>query len=164
MEITHNNMIPGVVNKGVEYFGIKENVVKAFHNGGLYNFHDMPKFTFDVIRRLMDKADATMEEMQAFAFERWGGLDPNPDIDENGIPSDPEYVPSGSKAYFDCGKQISDAQMRVLKLIRLENKAIADKLFTSPYTVCRHVQDMLSNSGFNNRTSLALWAKDKGII
>jgi DNA-binding CsgD family transcriptional regulator len=153
-----------MLTKEVEFYAISETEVEAVHNKQFWKFTELPQFAYDVVKAKMKKADATIEEMQQFVLEIWGGLDRNPDIDEFGNAGEPEYVPGVTAACFDNGNLVSRAQLRVLQVIHLENKAIAEKLCMSPFTVARHVQDLFSQSGINNRTTLALWAKNKGII
>lgn len=163
-------MIPGLFSKGVEFIATDFNKVQAMHDRKVLSFEELPEFAYSTIRLLMGDEKATVEQMEVYAFQRWGGIDSTPDIDENGNPSDPEYLSDVTAACFDNGKKISDAEMRVLKIISLEDKTIADKLFLSPNTVARHIQSMFINSGIslmtgqNKRSVLALWATKKGII
>lgn len=170
MTIRHNNMIPGLFSKGVEFLAADLNKVYAMHDKRVLGFHELPDFAYDTIKFLMKNKNASMEEMEAYAFQRWGGMDNVPDIDENGQPSEPEYLPGFTPAYYDNGKKISDGEMRVLKLVDLSDKAIADRLFISTNTVARHFQSLFINSGisitteYNKRAALGSWAKNKGII
>lgn len=170
MTITHNNMFPGLFSKGVEFIAIDVNKVQALHDRKVLDFNELPLFAYETIKNLMHNNDASMEQMEAFVFGRWGGMDDVLDIDENGVPSDPEYLCEFTAAHFDNGTKISDAEMRVLNLIYLEDKVIAERLFISPNTVARHFQSMFINSGIsfmvgqNKRNVLALWASKKGII
>lgn len=164
MEITHKNMIAGVCDKGVEFYAVGEKKVHAFHNGKLWkNFKRMPAAVHGLVRKALGLSDVPLSELEALAFQRWGGLDANPDFDENGNPSDAEYF-ENHNACFDNGSCISPAQLRVLQLIELSVDEIGTKLFISPYTVTRHIQDMLSNSGLPTTKTLAVWATKKGII
>lgn len=170
MTITHNNMVPGLFSKGIEFLAVDYNKVQAMHDRRVLGFNELPPFVYGTIKKLLGKSDATMEEMEVYAFQRWGGMDNVPDIDENGNPSEPEYLSEVTSACFDNGNRISDAEMRVLKLISFEDKTIADRLFLSRNTVARHIQSMFINSGIslmtgqNKRSVLALWATKKGII
>lgn len=170
MTITHNNMFPGLFSKGVEFVAVDLNKVEAMHDRKVLKFNELPEFAYSTIKCLMGVSEASMDEMEVFAFNRWGGMDSVPDIDENGLPSAQEYLPDFTSAYFDNGNKISEAEMRVLKLIYLEDKAIAERLFLSPNTVARHCQSLFINSGItflngqNKRSVLALWATKKGII
>lgn len=163
-------MFPGLFDKGVEFIAVDLNKVEAMHDRRVLKFNELPAFAYETIKDLMGVREASLEEMEIFAFNRWGGIDSVPDIDEKGNPSAPEYLPEFSSAYFDNGNKISEAEMRVLKLIFLEDKAIAERLFLSPNTVARHCQSLFINSGItflngqNKRSVLALWATKKGII
>lgn len=169
MTITHNNMIPGLFSKGVEFLAVDFNKVQAMHDRKVLGFHELPAFAYNTIKSLMGKSNATIEEMEVYAFQRWGGMDNTLDIDENGNAGDPEYLEGFAPAYYDSGKMISDGEMRVLKLVDLCDKAIAERLFISPNTVARHFQSLFINSGisetteYNKRNALASWARNKGI-
>lgn len=164
MQFTHKNMITALYSKGVEFVAVDNNKVEGLHDRKVLPFAKLPSFAYDTIKKLMKKTDADMVEMEQFAFNRWGGLDHTPDIDENGNPSEAEYLEHISPAFYDCGKKISDAEMRVLQLITCDDKTIAVKLFISPYTVARHFSSLYFNSGMNRRAELTEWAKNKGII
>jgi len=170
MTITHKNIIQGLYTKGVEFLAVDKNKVEALHDRRVLKFSELPMFAYKTIKDLMGNANPSMDEMEEFVFNRWGGMDDVLDIDENGNPSDPEYLSDFAPAYFDNGKRISDAEMRVLSIIHLEDKVIAERLFLSPNTVHRHFQSMFINSGIsfmigqNKRNVLALWASKKGII
>ncbi|MDP3561694.1 MAG: hypothetical protein Q8R83_05920 [Legionellaceae bacterium] len=143
---------------------MSETEVEAVHNKQFLKFNELPHFAYEVIKIQLNNANATMCEMRAYALRVWGGLDREPDIDENGNPGKPEYVPGLSNPIFDSGKEISPGRLRVLQLIHLSNDEIANILFLSPHTVARHCQDLFDDSGINSRTELGFWAKNKGII
>jgi len=149
---------------GIEFVGVSKNVVKAFHNERILAFNELPDFAYRTIKELMKRTDATLKEMEEFAFERWGGLDNVPDICENGVPSEPEYVPGINCAYYDDGTKISETLLRVLQNIKLKDKAIAEKIHLSPFTVYKHIQALLKNTGCSERYELIQWATKKGII
>jgi len=164
MNFTHTNMIAGLYSKGIEFIAVEENKVEALHDRKVLQFNQLPDFAYNTIKSLMGIGKPDIIEMEKFVFQRWGGLDIEPDIDENGVPSEPEYLHDYTPAFYDNGREISPAEMRVLQLIACDDKTIAVKLFISPYTVARHFSSLYFNSGMNRRTELALWAKNKGII
>lgn len=170
MTISYQNTVPGLFSKCVEFLAVDLNKVDAMHDRRVLRFHELPEFAYATIRILMDRPDASMEEMEVYTFKRWGGMDDMPDIDENGNPSGPEYLPGVSPAYYDNGKKVSEGEIRVLKKAELSDKAISDQLFISPNTVARHFQALFINSGISaiadcsKRTALASWAKRKGIM
>jgi len=164
MKFNHSNMIPGLYTKDVEFIGVSEGVVEAFHDRQILSFDSLPDFVYNTIRVVMGNLSATLDEMQLFVFENWGGLDGNPDIYADGTPGSFEYLPDYAPAYYDNGKKISDAQLRVLKLIHLDDKTIAEQLYLSPYTVARHCTDIYTELGVKTRTQAALWATKKGIL
>jgi hypothetical protein len=164
MQINHNNVIPGLMTRGTEFLAVDENVLRVFHNCREINFEQLPEYVFKTISREMGNREATIEEMKAFAFGRWGGMDGRVDITEDGIPSEPEYIPDYTSAYFDNGSPIGDGPFRVLQFINLKDNEIAEKLFLSRHTVAGHCAYLYFNTGCPGRTELALWAKDKGFL
>jgi hypothetical protein len=171
--INHANAMHGLFKPGTEFVAVDKNTLRTFHAnreiGGEIRFEELPEREFNTIRKKMGDPNATIEEMKAFCIGHWGGIDGEADIDENGIPGKAEYVEGISNAYYDNGERISDAQLRVLKLIHLDDKAIAEKLFLSRFTVARHCADIYANLGVdenqgnNKRAIAAQWVKDKGI-
>lgn len=117
--------------------------------------------------------DAQMEKCIKCMF---ANLDGTPDIDEKGDIHNIEFVdcPERGKCAFEgigCnsfqlanGHFISRAQLRVLRLCHLKNSDIAEALFLSVDTVKGHIQTILSLTEFPNKTILALWAQEKGLI
>jgi hypothetical protein len=155
-------MIPALQNKSVEFYAVAENRVHAFHDGRIWRqFKKLPRRIHGVIRQVMNVTDASIREMEKFVFEKWGGLDNRPDIDENGNVCLVEYSSHDPK--FDNGLRITPAQLRVLELIDLPAFNISNILCLSEYTVNRHVADMASNSGLTTK-ELVKWATEKGII
>ncbi len=61
---------------------------------------------------------------------------------------------------------LTDRQLEVLRLVTEghTNAAIAEALTISPGTVARHVSDILGRTGLNNRTQLARYAMERGIV
>lgn len=150
-------------NKGVEFIATDINKVVAFHNGMQLGFYQLPSFAYTAIKRALGNQDATIEQMEVFAYQNFGGFDDVIDICEGGNLSEPEFVSGYSEEYKSQGFNISKAQIRVLKNIPIENKLIADKLCISKNTVERHCQDIYTQFG-PNRTQSALTATLKGII
>jgi DNA-binding CsgD family transcriptional regulator len=164
MQITHNNRIPGLLTKGIEFIAVADGVVEALHDRQVLSFDQLPAFAYATIKQVMGKMDASLDEMQLFVFKVWGGMDDTEDIDAAGSPGKFEYLTDYAPAYFPSGKKISDAQLRVLKMIGQDDKSIAEKLYLSPYTVARHCRDIYNEIGVKTRTQAALWATKKGII
>lgn len=170
MMISHSNTIPGLFSKGFEFLAVDFNKVEAMHDRRVLGFSELPESIYAIIRSVMGNPYATIDEMEVYVFQRWGGMDDVPDINEDGVSSVPEYLPGISPAYYDNGRKVSESEIRVLKRAELSDKAIADQLFISPNTVARHFQSLFINSGIsaladcNKRTALASWAKRKGIM
>jgi hypothetical protein len=163
-KIYHNNIIPGLMTMGTEFLAVEQNVLRVFHNHKEIAFEELPEYVFKTIRKTMKQLNATMGEMKDFAFGRWGGMDGKVDITEDGIPSEPEYMPNFTSAYFDNGAPIGDGPMRVLEYIYLKDKEIADRLCISPKTVAGHCAYLFFNTGFNGRAEVTVWAKEKGFL
>lgn len=165
MEIAHKNMLPGILNKEVEFFAVGPKKVMAFHDGELVkNFHELPEFIFSIIRSLMSNPNADLVQMEEYVFERFGGLDHEPDIDTEGNASCAEYMETHDHVELSNGQAITHSELRVLKLALLPDKIIADQLFIATTTVLSHWQNMRNKTGLGGKVELAVLATKKGII
>lgn len=164
MEITHNNMLPGMLNDEVEFFAVAHDMVRAIHRMGIRKFDNLSPFIYQVLRKAMQNPDATIQEMECFAYENCGGLDTTPDIDMHGDMNFGEYIPEANTLPLSNGRSLTYAQMRVLKLSAYPDKIIADKLCLSKTTVESHWQDIRDKTGLNNKTELAIFATKMGVI
>ncbi len=164
MEISHKNMLPGILNKEVEFFAVGDHKVEAIHDHGFFKFNELPEFVYNIIRKLMGVVDASMEEMESFVFDHFGGLDHEADIDEKGKVSCTEYMESHDRVELSNGQAITHSELRVLKLALLPDKIIADQLFISTTTVLTHWQNMRHKTGLGGKVELAVLATKKGII
>lgn len=168
MTNTHISMIRSLFSKGIEFIATTHNKVEALHDRRVLKFDELPKTAFETIKKEMNNPEATMCQMEVYAFHRWGGLDCQPDIAECGTAGDAEYMEDVAPAYYDNGKQISPAEMRVLRLMCYNDETIAEKLFISKYTVAGQVAAIYSNMNFeegqNKRAATYEWTVKKGII
>lgn len=182
----HNRLPAGLMDKSVEFY-VHRNQVYCLHDGSKYAFEDFPKWILDVIEDDMlkypeaIKSLASWENLQEddyirqYIYCRFGGIDSEPDIDENKEIHHSEY--------FDCGLRgvckyegklcpslkvangyISPRELDHLKLIQLPDKQIADKLHISIDTVFSHKQNIYAKTGMKNKVELAVLASKKGII
>lgn len=155
---------PGLFTSGTEFVATPDGN-RVFHDKIETTFDSLPEYVYKTIRRKMGDLNAGIDEMLQFAFKYWGGNDDKVDIDENGNPSGPEYLEGHSPAYFPNGECVSAAHLRVIKELDLDDSIkIGEKVFISEKTVANHLQAMYRLTGFKNRTQLALWAKNQGII
>lgn len=164
MEILHNNMLPGILTKEVEFFKISDTEAMAIHAGAIKTFRSLDQWIYDVIKKSMCNLNATIEEMEAYVVEHFGGLDGDPDITINGETGNPEF--NGTLNKFDLGNgyHLTPCELRVLELIEMPNKLIADKLFVSVATVESHWQNIRTKTGLANKPELTRFATRKGII
>jgi DNA-binding CsgD family transcriptional regulator len=164
MEFSHKNMLPGILTKDVEFYAVGEKNVEVIHDHNFFQFEDLPQFIHDRIRVEMNAADASLEEMEHFVYENYGGLDLEPDINVAGKFSCREYMETREIMDLGNGHHITSCEMKVLKLVDLPDKLIADKLSISTTTVLSHMQNMRAKTGLVNKVELAILATKKGII
>lgn len=62
--------------------------------------------------------------------------------------------------------EFTERELEVLKQLTTGagNSVIADKLFISEHTVKTHIQHLLEKTGYNNRTELAVKARESGLV
>lgn len=126
-----------------------------------------------MIAMVGDNKEAALER---FAMCQYGLADGNPDIDDDGNLSAPEYVPCPERGtckhegkgccsiMFSDAIFLSSAETRIFKLIMLSNEEIADELCISKHTVGTHIQNMLVKTGFKNKLELLRWGTIRNII
>jgi len=184
-----NNHFAGMIDNGVEFFAEKGIIdVRCINMGIVYNsFSEFPewiklKLEQDLaknpiaMRSLSQMKGITKEDyLKHYAFCKYGGLDPNPDIDVNGN--------MGESEYFDCGFRgackaegklccsikvkngsLTKMEVNILKKAMLSNKRIADDLFISISTLKKHWQNMKAKTGMSTRAEYVYFATKKGII
>jgi DNA-binding CsgD family transcriptional regulator len=162
MQTSRHITIPGITSKGFEFYGESPSDMVLIHNRSILPFEKSPKKVIEWVKSLMPNPSDNINDLKSFVFDRWGRLDSEPDFNEDGTPSEPEF----SKEYpcFPNGAAISPAQYRVLEILDLTPSVIAETLFISRKTVDRHIEDMVKNGGFTNAKSLAVWATKKEVI
>ncbi|WP_316851208.1 response regulator transcription factor [Pedobacter agri] len=182
----NSRLIAGLVDKAVEFF-VHKNEVYCLHDGQRYSFEEIPQWIIDIVEMDMLKYPEALkalalwenlendEHIRQYIICRFGGIDDEPDIDVKGNVHEAEY--------FDCGLRgtcrhegklctafkvehgyLSKSELAVLKLISLQDKAIADKLCISPETVHTHTQNIRIKTGLKSKVELAIFAQKKGII
>lgn len=185
------NRIPaGLLDRGTEFFTVFEGMVQramCFFKGRPYSFKDMPECRKEIARKELsdqptkEKAIERLvgtnphRKLEKFIMCNYGACNDDADICENGILSQPEYVPcpnrgkcpeegKGCSNITVNGITLSNSQTRVFKLAQLENQAIADLLFLSVETVKTHMRDIQDKTGLNGKGDMIHWATIKGII
>lgn len=106
----------------------------------------------------------------------FGGMDDTPDIDENDVVQEAEYVPCEKRGIckfegIGCctvevshGVFLSKAELAVVRLCFLPDKLIADELGISTETVKNQNASSRKKIGLNSSKELVWWAAIKGII
>lgn len=180
----------GILN-GSEIFTNDTNGTRrpmCLSRGSLFEFNAMPSLLKSILYQGMKNnpvAEKAMVELVGddeelkltqFAMCQYGLADGEPDIDDDGNLSAPEYVPCPNRGVckqegkgccsimFSEGVFLSPAETRIFKLITLSNEEIADRLFISHFTVGTHIQNILVKTGFKNKIELAVWGTSRNII
>jgi DNA-binding NarL/FixJ family response regulator len=164
MELVHNNMLPGLTDDATEFFAVGENELEAFNGGGRKKFSDLPSRIHDILRAGMDNMNATIDEVKAFARKYYGGLDCSADISSDGLLGKPDYVKTEKTLELGNGSHLTECELKVLRLITLPDKIIADKLCISEKTVLTHMQNIRSKTGLASKPELSHMATKMGII
>jgi len=184
-----NTHFAGMIDNGVEFFGEKGKIdVRCVNNGIVYNtFNDFPEWIKQKIATDLDSNPIALKSLKKikgidhsdylkhYAFCKYGGLDPNPDIDVNGV--------MGESEYFDCGFRgkckaegklcctlkvknghLTKTEIQVIKKITKANKIIAHVLFMAESTVTTHIQSIMRKTGCRNRGEIIFYGTKKGII
>ena len=164
--ITHKNLLPGLINKEVEFFAVSRQDVRCIHNGRVWKFEEFPQWILDTVRRGMGPGDFSLEDIRGFIFENFGGVDCEPDIDTNGRLNHPEYFAQSGRKNLPVrnGKYLTPMQLQILQRINQPYKQIAEALFISPETVKSHIQNTMLATELSNKVELAIFASRKGII
>lgn len=81
---------------------------------------------------------------------------------ESVYPGDAPHVSFGKVTRAD----LTERELEVLRELTnsLSNEEIAEKLFISPNTVKRHIQNMMEKTGFSSRLELAVNARSLGLV
>lgn len=185
------NRVPGGLHgKTTEFYSVMQNnevFSEVLFNGMRYSFNDAPNCRKDILRnRLEEKPEAkkayismvgndeskVLEQMSICMF---GLLNDDPDIDENGKLSEPEFVPCHKRGNCDyegigCssltvnGIFLSKSETAVFLLCYMPDKLIADQLFLSVQTVKKHFQNIRKKTGFNDKLEMVHFASTKKLI
>jgi DNA-binding CsgD family transcriptional regulator len=181
----------GLIGKSAELFTAVINGVKqpfCLFGGKTLTYEQIPadkkKILMDAMRAnpKVEKAMQSMagqnddDKLKQFIMCRYGALNCDPDITEDGKLSEAEYVPCDKRGkcsfegigccsiLMDNGVFLSRAETDVFKLVENADKNIADKLFLSVDTVKKHFTNIRMKTGLHNKIEMAVWAAKKGII
>ncbi|MFN0254475.1 response regulator transcription factor [Pedobacter ureilyticus] len=180
--IDHSQKLPGgTIDKSVEFF-VHDGEMFCRTEGETHKFDDFPQWVIDIVQKDMDKHPEKIGylvewglltqdgQMRQYLFCLYGGHDDNPDIDENGIVQQSEYVDCGLR----CGKcdyegkicnslqlqhgRLSSQEIKTLILIgnNALDKEIADELFVSEGTIRYYKNEIMRKAGMANERKTAL--------
>lgn len=177
----------GLIGKGTETVRINDEPYTIF-KGKIHCFPTTPECRISLYRdhmqqhpegeRAMEKITGSKDilvKTKQWMLCRFGGMDDTPDISEQNIIQEAEYVPCPKRDTcpykgIGCKKNVSingvtlsKSELAVLKFIRLHDKEIADALFLSTETIKTHIQNILRRLDCS-RSDLIHWATIKGII
>lgn len=185
--MTNNTLAHILTGKGSELF-VCDDQAFVIHNRVTMDLKDAPEKVTDALLKFIKSDPAREKAYKAMAGEdvnaqmaqcvkcMFANLDGFPDIDENGMINNTEFVPCskrGGGCKFEgvgcnklsvSGNEITKSEMRVLEVCQLDEKEIAEKLFLSPATVKRHSQNIRIKTGIPSGKKLALWASSIGVI
>lgn len=178
----------GMIGKGTETFAIG-NEPFTIYEMKIYPFESTPKSRIALYKEHMHnnpKGELAMEGLtgskdplaktKQWMVCRFGGMDNTPDIDENNVIQEAEYVPCAKRGScpfegIGCctievskGVFLSKAELAVVRLINLPDKNIADELFICTETVKTHIQNIRKKINRPSKIEVAIWATIKGII
>ncbi len=180
-------IIAGLVDRGVEFF-VHQNEIKCTHDGKVYVFDQIPSWIIDIVNTdMLNNPEALrslaswenlseQDYLRQYIYCRFGGIDTDPDIDENGVVHYAEYFDCGLRGVCkyegklcrsikaDVEGYISSREIDVIRLINEPNKLIADKLNISTETIETHMQNIRNKTGLNGKVEIAIWAVKRGII
>ena len=184
-----NTHFAGMIDNGVEFFGEKGLIdVRCVNNGIVYNtFSEFPEWIKDKLSEDLNKNSIALKSLKKmknvpasdyvkhYAFCKYGGLDPNPDIDVNGNMGESEYFDCGFRGTCKaegklCGTlkvkngHLTKTEIQIIKKATGLNKLIARALHMSESTVLTHFQNIMRKTGFRNRGELIFYGTKKGII
>ena len=151
MTTSTTRMYPGLSDSSIEFF-TQDNKVKAFSQGKIRDFYDVPFTSLLILREALEKDSAAdtvlkewhpeseMKRMEKFVSCRFGGLDFKPDIKDLELQSG-EYWPCPLRGVcrgegIVCkpleynGSALSQKEIKLIQLLptSLTNEALADQV------------------------------------
>lgn len=188
--MTVNRIPAGLIDKSTEFFTVMNGPdpqAMCLYGGKPYTYQTTPDCRKEIVRRDMKAnpiKEAAIEKMvgpdedsklEKYIMCNYGALNDDADIDENDNLSQPEYVPCPNRGKCEqegiaCSNilvgtaLLSKRETPVFRLVNLEDKEIAEKLFISVHTVQNHFANIRMKTGFKDKNAMIYWATKKGII
>jgi len=163
---------------------------KAFQNGRILSYEEFPEETKEVVyREILSRPDVLKglismgftdkdEQIQQYLLCTRAMLDSNPDIDENGVLQEPEYVPCPRRG-GECDQegivcaalklkngQATPREAQILKKIGQEllDKEICGELNISQNTLRSHKDKLFYKTGTSKKEGLAIVAYQNNLL
>ena len=179
--------IPGGLIKGGEFLAI-DNYSMFMSGGSMVGFWQAPKEYIELLRGDMKSkplVEGAMEylvgkneddKLEQFSKCQFGALNNEPDIDENGNLSYPEYVPCNQRNAckvqgVGCcsimvkeGIFLTKAETEVFKLVLWPDRIIAITLGSSEFTIKTHWKNIRTKMDLQTKGLIIKWATERGII
>ena len=182
-----SNRIPGGLIKGGEFFTYNDQS-KYITAGSMVDFWQAPTEVLQILhddmksKPLVEAAMVVLvgsnenEKLEQFSKCQFGALNNDPDIDENGKLSHPEYVPCAKRATcpvqgIGCssimvqeGIFLTKSETEVFKLVLWPDRIIAVTLGISEFTVKTHWKNIRVKMGLQTKGQIIQWATQRAII
>jgi hypothetical protein len=183
----NQKFIPGLLDKNIEFF-VVENVVKAVHSGKVIDFTEFPLSVIELLKKEMRSSKevllalhemhpfSEMDRVKQFAHCRLGGLDSQPDI-ENDILQDGEYweCPNRGKCPHEgilCklpmfnGERLTPIDIELMQKSSSEkiNEVIAEEMNMAMGTYHKFKRNLHKLLGVETKQGIAIISKELNII
>lgn len=181
------NRIPGGFIDGGEFFTYN-NTSKFITGGSVLDFWQTPNNVLELLmtdmksKPLVEAAmqvlvgDNDNDKLEQYSKCQFGALNDDPDIDENGKLSHPEYVSCDkrdtckvqgigcSSIMVHEGVFLTKTETEVFKLVLWPDRIIAITLGSSELTIKTHWKNIRAKMGLQTKGQIIQWATKKGII
>lgn len=185
--IASKRIYAGINCKGAEFLKTEDRQLICIHDRQIYFWPNFPKNIIQVIEDDMMKYPSALaclaswenllpeDYMRQYIACRFGGLDDQPDVTEDGQVLHAEYVSCRLRGQCKYeGKLclslkaengiISPAEIAVMKLVAQPIKIIADRLCITEETVKTHLKNIKEKTGMHDKLQVAIYAQKKGLI
>lgn len=189
MKLLGQNVSRALNGKAAEFF-IDNEEVYCIHNGNIYSFPEIPLGLLLIVEKELKRNIKAIrilesfgikdrnEQLRFFIAARNGTLCMiSPDIDENGVMQDPEYLITDNEPLSYLNKALCEGftlkhgkltarEMEVLKLIGagLLDKEICAELGISKETLRHHKDSLYRKAGRERKASLAILAYQLNMV
>ncbi|MDQ7947669.1 MAG: helix-turn-helix transcriptional regulator [Pedobacter sp.] len=182
-----SNRIPGGLIRGGEFLQLN-NRPHYITAGAMVGFWETPENILNKLRDQMNSmpvVKAAMEhlvggdedvQLEQFAMCRYGALNNDPDVDDQGNLSHAEYVPcikrgsckvegvGCSSIMVREGIFLTKAETEVFKLVLWPDRIIAVTLGLSELTVKTHWKNIRTKMDLQSKLQIVHWSTQRGII